>query len=185
MKSKLCAYVVLSGLFFVAAQANSSQSNPAVATQAEQLGDDQILKIMMAVDNGEIEASKEALKKQTSDEVKSYAKYLVDDHQKNLDKLKKLANQQGLQPKDSSLSQALDNGAKQTLSNLTQLQGKAFDKAYIDAMVKDHQKGMQVIESKLLPQAKNGEFKAAVEDFRKMVSEHLEKGLKIQKKLNE
>ncbi len=148
--------------------------------QEQQLGDNQIVKIMMTVDKGEIAAAQEAKGKKVSPSVEVYAKYLIQQHQRNLEELTELAKQLGLRPKESAISNSLATNGKHGLKALGKLQGRAFDKAYIDAMVKGHQEGLELIDTKVLPQTKNPQLKAFVEQFRDIVSEHLEKGLEIQ-----
>ena len=179
MKPIFCMFVFFGSLLLSV----SSCSDHSRSVQEQQLEDSQILNIMMTVDKGEIATSEEATKKKVSPSVDFYAKYLIQQHQKNLEELTQLAKQLGLEPKESGISNSLDTSGKNDLKAFDALQGKAFDKAFIDAMVKEHQGGLELIETKLLPDTKNPQLKVAVEHFRKMVSDHLEKGLKIQKTL--
>jgi putative membrane protein len=181
MKPSFCAYVFLgSVLLFVSSCSDHSKSNRVESVQEQQLGDGQIINIMMTVDKGEIAAAQEASKKKVSPPVDLYAKYLLQQHQKNLEELTQLTKQLGLEPKESVISISLVTNGKQDLKTLSELQDRAFDKAYIDAMIKEHQEGLQLIDTKLLTQTKNPQLKAFVEQFRKMVSDHIEKGLQVQ-----
>jgi len=184
MKSKFSIFVIVSSLLLVVSScSNSSQSKPSAVVEEQQLGDNQILNIMMTVDRGEIAAAQEATKKAVSPIVSGYAKYLIEQHQSNLEHLSQLSEELKLEPKESAISNSLIADGKNGLKALGELQGKAFDKAFIDAMVKGHQGGLKLIDSKLVPETKNPELKASVAQFRQMVSTHLEKGLEIQKSL--
>lgn len=174
-------FVVYISLSLVVSGCSNNYQSVSVGTQEKQMLDDgQIINIMMTVDKGEIAASQEALKKKSSSIVNNYANYLIQQHQSNLDQLMKLSNQSGIKPKESTISNSLVAQGKDGYQELGKLQGKEFDKAFIDAMVKGHQDGLKLIDTKLLQQAKNPQVKASLEQFRTMVADHLEKALKIQ-----
>lgn len=184
MKSSYCTFVFFSSLILVVSSCSDhSKSNRSTSVQEQQLEEGQIINIMMTVDKGEIAASQEATKRKLSPSVDLYAKYIIQQHQRNLEELNQLSKQLGLEPKESSTSNSMVTHGKHDLKVLAELQGQSFDKGYIDAMVKGHQEGLEVIDSKLLPETKNPQLKVFVEQFRKMVADHLEKGIKIQRTL--
>ena len=81
----------------------------------------------------EVELGKLALQNASSDAVKKFGQKMVDDHTKANDNLKQAADQAGIElPADTSAKH------KQLVQKLSGLSGAAFDKAYMDAMVKDH-----------------------------------------------
>lgn len=178
MKSVFNTFIIFASLIFA-----SSCSDPNKSTQKEQLSDNQIINIMMTVDKEEIAASQLATKKYSSTAIDNYAKYLILMHQQNLKKLVKLAAQLNLSPTESDISNTMIANGKQNLKSLEDLQGTAFDKAYINAMVAGHQNGLKLIDTTLLLEAQNPKLKTSVKHFRKMVEDHLEKGLKVQKNL--
>ncbi len=69
----------------------------------------------------------------SSDDVKKFGQQMVDDHSKANDQLKSIASQAGMtSPTDiGPKNQAL-------MDRLSKLNGAAFDRAYMTAMVKDH-----------------------------------------------
>lgn len=185
MKKKFVSFVFLSSLLlFVSSCSEQSQSTRVAPGQEQQLSESQIINIMMTVDKGEIAASQTATENKVSPLVDSYAKYLIQQHQRNLEELTKLAQQWELKPQESAISNSLVDSGKQDRKALEKLQGQALDKAYIDTMIKEHQEGLDLIDTKLLPQANNSQLKIIVEHFRHMVSEHLENGLEVQRTLN-
>jgi len=66
-------------------------------------------------------------------DVKQFGRRMVDDHTKANDELKSLASQ-----KKVTLPKDIDAKHKVTYDRLSKLSGKAFDRAYMDAMLKDH-----------------------------------------------
>ncbi len=180
MKSIFYTFVIFTSLLFAS---SCSESTPAKTAQQQQLSDNQILNIMMTVDKEEIAASQLATKKYMSSSVDNYAKYLIHMHQQNLNKLTALATQLKLTPTESDISNSMISGGKENLKKLDELQGAAFDKAFMNAMVTGHQNGLKLIDTTLLPETQNPKLKVSVKQFRKMVADHLEKGLKVQQHL--
>ena len=81
----------------------------------------------------EVKMGKLAVDKGTSPTVKQFGQKMVDDHSKANDELKTIAAKKNLpMPAD------VDSEHAAVYDKLSKLNGPAFDKAYIDAMVKDH-----------------------------------------------
>jgi putative membrane protein len=110
----------------VAAQSSSnsaqlSSSDKMFMNKAAQGGMAEVQLGQLATQNGQ------------SDDVKKFGQRMVDDHSKANDQLKSLASQKGVTlPTDLN---AKDKALKDRLSKLS---GAQFDRAYIQAMVKDH-----------------------------------------------
>jgi putative membrane protein len=89
----------------------------------------------MAVDKGQNEA------------VKNFGKRMVKDHGKANEELKTLAKSEGV-----TLPTEMSDEAKETQQRLQKLSGAEFDKAYMQEMLKDHQKDVEAFKQ----QATNG-----------------------------
>jgi putative membrane protein len=93
--------------------------------------------VMKAAKGGiaEVQLGQMASEKATSDAVKQFAQRMVTDHGKANDELKTLA-------KNKNITLPDDPGAehKSLHDKLMRLSGEAFDKAYVRAMLDDHQK---------------------------------------------
>jgi putative membrane protein len=90
---------------------------------------------MKAADGGmaEVELGRLASQKASNDRVKQFGQKMVDDHSKANNDLKQAASQEGIElPADVSAKH------KQKMEKLSALSGAAFDKAYMDEMVRDH-----------------------------------------------
>ncbi|HXQ02260.1 MAG TPA: DUF4142 domain-containing protein [Candidatus Udaeobacter sp.] len=100
-----------------------------------------------------------------SEDVKSFGKRMVTDHSKANDELKSIASKKGVQ-----------------LPSKEPTTKWSSDKAYMDAMVKDHEKDLAEFQE----EAKTGsdsDVKKFAEDTAKMVQEHLELAKETQSKL--
>ena len=85
----------------------------------------------------EVELGKLAADKAGSEEVKKFGQRMVDDHGRANDELKTLA-----QNKHIALPEAVDPHGKAVQERLAKLSGAAFDRAYMQAMLADHQKAV-------------------------------------------
>ncbi len=87
----------------------------------------------------EVELGKLAADKASSDDVKTFAKQMVDDHTKANDELKTLAASKGIDlPTDT------DKSHKAKMSKLQNLSGAEFDKAYVKEQIKDHDSALKL-----------------------------------------
>ena len=88
----------------------------------------------------EVELAKLALQKSTNADVKKFAQMMVTDHTKANEELKALATKK-------SITLPTDLGShKSTLDDLNEKTGAEFDKAYVEAMVDDHETDVDLFE---------------------------------------
>jgi putative membrane protein len=83
----------------------------------------------------EIQLGQLAADKATNDKVKQFGQRMVTDHTKASSELKTLAAKKGMTIPDSPKGKD-----KAKFEKLSKMSGPAFDKAYMQDMVKDHQK---------------------------------------------
>ena len=81
----------------------------------------------------EVQLGQLAAEKATDPDVKSFAQRMVTDHTKANDELQQLASSKGW-----TLPSTLDAKARGTMAKLEKDTGAAFDRAYMNAMVADH-----------------------------------------------
>lgn len=112
------------------------------------MGDD--MDFMTAADLAglaEVELGKLAQTKAQNAEVKKFAGMMVTDHTKAGDELKALGKKKDFKP-----ATEMDSSHKAIMEKLKGLSGAEFDKAYVDAMVDDHEDAVDLFEG----QAKDG-----------------------------
>lgn len=158
----------------------SSTPDTAMSQAAMDFSDAEILGVMNAIDENEIAAANAAKKEKIGDQAKAYSKMLRKQHSANFDETKKLSKKLGINPISNQTAQDLRDDAAKELTTLVPLEGKEFERAFIDAMVKGHSDALQLIDAELLPAAKNDQVRSHVDEFRKTVSAHLEQGKRLQ-----
>ena len=147
------------------------------------LTDANILAIATASHQAEIDAAKMALEKSSNAEVKRFADQMVTDHTAALGKATALAAKLSVMAEENDDVASLKKDAAATADRLKALSGPEFDKAYISAMVTDHQGVLDAIDKKLLPGAKKPELKRYLQELRPTVENHLGHAKTLQKKL--
>jgi len=115
----------------------------------------------------EVELGKLAADKAANADVKKFGQRMADDHGKANDELKVLAQSEKI-----TLPSAIDAKHKSTIDRLSKLSGEAFDRAYVEEMLKDHQKDVAAFrtESK---SGKDPEVKAWAGKTLPTLEEHL------------
>ncbi len=101
-----------------------------------------VLAKLHADNQAEIQAGQMAESQAQSDQVKEFAQHLVNDHQKLDKKVTDLAEANNIQLQSKDEKKDLDKATKD-LSKLSKKSGADFDKAWVDAQVKDHQQDLK------------------------------------------
>jgi putative membrane protein len=112
-----------------------------------------------------------------SEQVEQFGQRMVQDHGQANEKLMAIVEQ-----KDVQLPQELPEDAQQKYQELQQLSDAEFDEAYMDEMVKDHEKDVELFEQ----QAQSGEdpdLRAFAEETLPTLREHLELAREIQSQI--
>ena len=159
--------------------ASSGQENHALGkvTRAEGTPDQMFLKKAIEGSHGEIDAARMALKRSQNDQVKQFAQKMVDDHTKMLAELHQVEQGQSLKYAETS-----SEAAKRMAMKLRGLKGAAFDKAYVDGMVKDHEEDVREF-SKEAETGQNAAIKGTAETSLPTIKEHLQMVQGLQKSI--
>lgn len=148
--------------------------------QAQAPTDPQIVGIVVAANQIDIDYAKLALKKSKSTEVKAFAQQMETDHSTLQKNVFALGAKLHVTPADSDTSNSLKKQAAEETEKLKTLSGKAFDKAYIDNEVAYHKAVIDATTSTLIPNAQNAELKGALTSAAPMFQGHLEHAEHVQ-----
>jgi putative membrane protein len=147
----------------------------AINTQesATTLSDGQIVGIVGAVDAAEISAGKLALSHAAGAGARQFAEHMVTAHTEMDSKLMTVAGAQDITKAVSSLCEKIKGENDAEAQTLASLSGSSFDRKYIEAQLKGHRDVLDLLDSKLVPTAQNPALKAALQEARGKVVEHL------------
>jgi putative membrane protein len=126
--------------------------------------------IMKAANGGmtEVELGKIASEKGGSKEVKDFGSKMVTDHSKINDNLKEVAGKMNVTVPDK-----VNAMHKAKIAKMEKMSGPAFDKAYVNDMVKDHEMDIADFQ-KADKMVKNADLKKFIEDSIPTMQEHLD-----------
>jgi putative membrane protein len=142
-------------------------------------GDGVAVATVMAVNDHEIKAAEMAMTKDIGAPAKAYAKMMDEQHSENQTKTNALAAAN--KPVEDADLEALKEKTAAARAKLSKLDGKEFEKAYIDAMVKDHAEVLAKLDDKLIPGASDPKVVEHLKATRTHVAMHLEEARKLAK----
>ena len=125
----------------------------------------------------EVQEGELAKQKGVNQSVKDFGAMMVHDHSAAVDKLKGLATARNV-----SLPTTLTSEEQKMSEDLGKKTGKAFDKAYIDAMVEDHEKDIKEFED-AEKKVTDGDVKAFITTTLPTLRTHLDSAKAIQKRI--
>ncbi len=135
---------------------------------------------MTAIDLNEINAAAQAQTKDLSQPVKQYAKLLHQEHGMNMDQTLKLGQRINTTPVITSSVEQLQKKGAGELAAFVQLEGDAFEKAYVAAMIKGHTEALAKIDDQVQKAGGNAALKKHLTGTRQHVANHLEKAKALQ-----
>jgi putative membrane protein len=167
---------------------NSTPGTTTIPNPADQLGnvggmkadqqaaiDKIFVKKAMQGSIAEVQLGELTLQKSNNDQVKQFARKMIDDHTKLNEQMRPVAQQLGVEiPTEASKKD------KSVMNKMQALSGAAYDQAYIKEMVKDHKQDL----SEFRMEASNGHVRDAATQGSKIISEHLQMAQQLAKDQN-
>lgn len=144
----------------------------------------QTLATVAQIDKNEIVLATLVLNKHCPASVVSLAKMMINQHGANLNQIMEMAGQAHVSALSSDKADAFAVDLNHALLSLGALNGKAFDKAYVDAMVSGHEGALKLIHDQLMETATTPEMKAFMTATQKAVQMHLVHAEAAQKSLS-
>ena len=149
-------------------QPTSSMKKTAQSTANAAVNADQHF-VMEAYEGGmaEVALGQLATEKASNPKVKEFGQRMVTDHGKANDELKSIASKKNL-----TLPTEVDSKHQAAYDKLAKLSGSDFDKAYIDAMVKDHDEDVKEFKKATSTAGMDADLKAWAEKTLGVIQEH-------------
>ena len=167
----LAFFPLTAGLAAPASSANSA------------LTDANIAAIVVAANDIDIKAGKLAQSTTHNADVKGLGDMMVRDHEGVNQQAVALVTKLHVTPADNDTSRKLKADAAKTYENLQGLKGPDFDRAYTANEIAYHEAVISVVETALIPSAKNAELKALLEAVLPALQAHLAHAKHVQSQL--
>jgi putative membrane protein len=140
--------------------------------------------IQMNVANAtEIQVASMAAKMAASPKVKQIAAKLASDHAKNREQVRALAQKLNVSLISAQGGDFSAAGAAAMPPDLQGKSGKAFDRAFIQHEVNDHQSNIEKLQTQVIPSAQNAEVKAYLQKTVTEMQGHLASLKQVQRQL--
>lgn len=152
--------------------ANLARAAEPAKTEAEALS------VLAAINENEIGVSAEAIKRNIAPDVMSFARMMEKDHKENLEKTQDLLEKAG-GPSDGKAVAELRAQGLEELSTLAPLDGEQFSDAYMEIMVKGHEKVLKTLDESLKKGLADEAVRKHFQETREKVAAHLERAKKI------
>lgn len=157
------------------AAAPADTAHAAAPAPAPALDDASIVTQLAQADMAEVQQARTALKQSKSAVVRSLAQRLETDHAAHLKQMRDLATKLKVAAPDSA-----------AVPPAPELQGKtgaAFDSAFVQHAVQDHQQDIEKLQNTLLPAAQNADLKALIQKTVPKLQAHLALAQAAERKL--
>lgn len=140
-RTLLLAVTLVLGVALTSPSGAQTKDNK-TAPPAQALSPQQFVMKASASGLAEVNLSRLAQERATSPEVKQFAQHMVKDHSKANTQLLQLANTERIPP-----AQRMDEKHQMLFERLSQLKGQDFDRAYMTAMLQDHEQAVSLFTS--------------------------------------
>lgn len=156
---------------------NPATAAPAMPTQPEALA------LLNVINEHEVKTAEQAKSKKVTGDVLAYANMMQTEHGKNMADTKALLDKNGGAPADTPAITEMKSKGEAEMQQLASLDGDAYARAYVDAMVAGHQDALNKLDTMLIPAATDAAVKQHLQTTRDHVQQHLDKAKSIQTKL--
>lgn len=147
------------------------------------LSDEQIAAINSAANRGEVDQAKLASEKSKNPKIKKFAAMMTAHHADANTKATDMLRKAHITPEESVTSTQMTTESSKLVESLKPMSGPEFDRAYIDAQVKEHTAILDTLDTKMIPVVKNADLKSELTAMRAKIDGHLKEAQAIQKSL--
>jgi len=158
------------GIAILALQVSADETGKGTA---KQVSDAEFVRMASAMGLAEVNMAKMALQNATRDDVKQFAKRMIDDHTQHNKELNRIADSKGFTP-----AATMDAAHEAMATRMSRMTGEQFDRQYMMNQVQDHQAAIALFNA----ESKNGRDPALKELATKslpVLREHLEMARKL------
>ena len=155
-----------------------------VGNAADGPTDAQIVGIVLAANQIDIDYGKLALAKSRNKQVREFAQRMITDHSAVQQSVREIAAKLGVRAADSPTSEGLKKGASEIAARLKALEDQEFDQLYVDNEVSYHEVVTGAVDTVLIPNARNPELKSALQGAQPLFLTHLEHVRQVQASRN-
>jgi putative membrane protein len=159
------------------------QSAEATTDAGVRLTDDQILQVTRTANSAEVAQAQLAHRKSRDARVQRLAAVTIRDQEEEDTQGAAIAKKVSLRPDESPQSIEIESQTGGTMRNLKVQTGDDFNKAYVDAQVRQNRTVLGLIEGKLLPESTAPDLRTYLQRMKSSTEDHLDNALALREQL--
>lgn len=163
----------------LAAQEAQEMANEA----ASELSDANIAAVVVAANQADIDNGELAARKGTNERVRAFGKQMIEAHTRVNQAAGELLADLGVTPAPNEVSRSIAEGQAAQRDRLEDLEGEAFDRAYIANEIEYHEAVIDAVKNVLIPSAQNAQLKQTLIDVSPAFVSHLEQARSIHEEI--
>lgn len=175
--------IALAALSIFAAACAHQGRGAAEGRAAAELSDAEIAAVLDVANRGEIEQAELARQRASEQQVRGYATAMIAGHGAAARQQSQILEQRGIQPEFNAVAGRVMDQSMQTQEVLRDLEGEAFDRAYMQAQLQQHRELLRMLDQELIPSVQDPQYRAYLEQLRGDIEAHLTNAERIQSDL--
>lgn len=138
------------------------------------LTDGEVLAVLLAIHQGEVEQAEIALEKASAPDVQGYASRMKSEHAQRVERLRAISSERNIVPAPSDLSARLVRASNAASGRLRDADRGDFDALYLRTMARSHEDALELITESIVPSISDGQLRYEAQADRDSVASHLE-----------
>lgn len=143
------------------------------------LSDANVSSIFGTANMGEVQLAQLALQRTSNDAVRGYAQRMIQDHTNANQQLERILTSARMRPVPVEPTDRLSRSVSETMATLQQLEGTAFDRAYMESQVEMHRWLLGTLDDALIPSTRRRDLEELLRNNRSIVAAHLQQAQQI------
>jgi putative membrane protein len=153
--------------------------DPGTAASAMGMGNQDVLGIIIAANQSEVEMGLQAGQRAANPAVRAFAERMVTDHRQMEITMRAMGQRPEMAPRESETSRSLHEFTQASLNALGARNGASFDREYMRLQVQQHRWLGEALTKNLIPGAQDERLRAALQRMRPSVAVHLREAERI------
>lgn len=176
-------HIMTAALLALTAAPLAAQEAQEMANEAPELSDANIAAVVVAANQADIDNGELALEKGTHERVRAFGQQMITAHTRVNQAAGELLEELGVTPESNPVSRSIAEGQAAERDRLEDLEGEAFDRAYIANEIAYHEAVIDAVKKVLIPSAQNAQLKQTLIDVSPAFVSHLEQARSIHEEI--
>lgn len=176
-------HIMAAALLALTAAPLTAQEAQEMANEAPELSDANIAAVVVAANQADIDNGELAARKGTHERVRAFGQQMIEAHTSVNQAAAGLLEELGVTPESNPVSRSIAEGQAAERDRFEDLEGEAFDRAYIANEIAYHEAVIDAVKNVLIPSAQNEQLKQTLIDVSPAFVSHLEQARSIHEEL--